>query len=137
MTGAARRPVVLLVDDDEEMRTTLVEVLAMEGIAAVTARHGGEALARLHGGLVPDAILLDLMMPVMSGWEFRERQRRDARIASIPVMVLSASANAARSAAQLEVDAYQTKPLELGALVAWIRERAAARAAPGASRGPA
>lgn len=124
--SAGRPPLVLLVDDDEEMRTTLVEVLALEGIAAVTARHGAEALDRLNGGLDPDVILLDLMMPVMSGWEFRERQLQDARLASIPVMILTASANAPRNAARLGVDAYQAKPLQLEALVAWIRERAGA-----------
>ncbi|MCO5166523.1 MAG: response regulator [Planctomycetes bacterium] len=122
---SARRPLVLVVDDDEEMRTTLVEVLALEGIDAVTARHGAEAFERLRAGLTPDAILLDLMMPVMSGWEFREQQRRDPALAAIPVMVLSASAGTPRSAALLDVAAFQSKPLRVEAVVDWIRGRAA------------
>ncbi|MCW8140309.1 MAG: response regulator [Planctomycetota bacterium] len=120
-----RRPLVLLVDDDEEMRSTLVEVLALEGIDAVTARHGAEAFERLRAGLAPDAILLDLMMPVMSGWEFRAQQRQDPALSAIPVMVLSASASATRNAALLEVEAYQAKPLRVEAVVEWIRARAA------------
>jgi CheY-like chemotaxis protein len=83
---------VMVVDDDALVRDTVIEILAEEGIAAVGARHGQEALARLRGdGVRPMVILLDLMMPVMNGWEFRAEQLSDPSLAAIPVVVMSAS----------------------------------------------
>ena len=110
----ARTHVVLVVDDDKDIRDLLSEALAGEGYSVVAARHGAEALERLRCRRA-DVILLDLMMPVMDGWQFREAQLRDPALAGIPVVVMSASDPAGISA-----DARITKPVELDLLLATI-----------------
>jgi CheY-like chemotaxis protein len=83
---------VLIVDDDEDLRGTLAGILEEEGHDVEEASDGAEALAYLRRTrALPDVILLDLMMPGMNGWQFREAQRRDPRLAPIPVVVLTAS----------------------------------------------
>ena len=83
----ARR--VLVVDDDRDIRELMVELLASEGYEVASASDGRRALAEARARR-PDVILLDLMMPVMSGWEFREAQLRDPTLADIPVVVVTA-----------------------------------------------
>ena len=80
---------MLVVDDDRDIRELLVELLASEGYAVASAADGRRALAEARATR-PDVILLDLMMPVMSGWEFREAQLRDPELAGIPVVVVTA-----------------------------------------------
>ena len=82
---------VHIVDDDEALRDVLAEALSEEGLAVSSSANGLEALKTLRAGLRPDVILLDLMMPVMDGWGFREEQSRDPELASIPVVVLTAA----------------------------------------------
>jgi CheY-like chemotaxis protein len=101
---------VLVVEDDDLTRDVLRLLLQRAGCRVTTAAHGREALACLQAAR-PDLILLDLMMPVMSGWEFRERQRQDAALAAIPVVVLTAAADP-ESAAPLAAAAYLSKPVE-------------------------
>jgi len=83
---------VPVVEDNRDIRELLVELLAGEGYRVSSAEHGEEALskAKLEP---PDVILLDLMMPVVSGWQFRERQLIEPSIAGVPVIVLSAYVN--------------------------------------------
>jgi signal transduction histidine kinase len=81
---------VLVVDDDEDIRQTLASLLEAEGYHANLAVDGADALRLLADGPLPDLILLDLAMPRVDGREFRIRQRRDPRIAHIPVIVISA-----------------------------------------------
>src|SRR5438445_696734 len=81
---------VLLVDDDFEICDTLSQLLQDEGYSVATASNGLEALHYLRGATLPRLILLDLMMPVMNGWQFRHEQQRDPELASIPLVVLSA-----------------------------------------------
>jgi CheY-like chemotaxis protein len=84
---------VLIVEDDDGIRECLTEVLEDEGFETLTARNGQEALDLLRKrGTNPAVILLDLMMPVMNGWEFRQRFDGDASIAHAPVIVMSALA---------------------------------------------
>src|SRR5262245_60743067 len=80
---------ILVVDDDPDVRDALVHLLSAEGYDAETANDGSEALARLKGTSPPSLVLLDLMMPVMDGFEFRVQQLQDPRIADIPVIVFS------------------------------------------------
>jgi CheY-like chemotaxis protein len=87
----AMRQGILIVEDDNVIRESLSEVLADEGYTVVTARHGGEALSLLKAGGLPCVILLDLMMPVMDGWELLEIMQQDATLSTIPVVVVSAS----------------------------------------------
>jgi CheY-like chemotaxis protein len=80
---------VLIVEDDAEIRETLSQVLEIEGYAVAAASDGRRALATARQ-VHPDVILLDLMMPVMDGWQFRAAQKLDPSISDIPVVVVSA-----------------------------------------------
>ena len=82
---------ILVVDDDTDLRETLGEVLAEEGYDAHLCENGRIALDRLRGGERPALILLDLMMPEMNGWQFREEQLKDEALREIPVVVMTAS----------------------------------------------
>jgi CheY-like chemotaxis protein len=109
---------VLLVEDDEDIRGSIGDVLREEGFEVVDATDGNDALRYLRSAAdPPKVILLDLMMPVMDGWAFRAAQLADERLASIPVVILSAATDVGRHAAQLRVDAYLVKPLEVPALL--------------------
>ena len=85
------RPYILLVDDDPELRQSLVDLLEDEGYATRTAGSGREALSLLETPELPRLILLDLMMPDINGWQFCEKQQLDGRLAGIPVLVVTAS----------------------------------------------
>lgn len=80
----------MLVDDDDDMRTSLRHFLADEGFDVHTARNGRDALTRLQDIASPGLILLDLMMPIMDGNEFLVERGRDDRLAKIPVIIMSA-----------------------------------------------
>jgi len=84
---------VLVVDDDEDVRDTLRDVLTLLGRTTVAAVDGVEALDELNRHVRPCLILLDLVMPRMDGWRFLEVLRKDARLKAIPVVVISAHAN--------------------------------------------
>lgn len=90
VTDAKHR--ILVVDDDEDIRTTLAEVLELEGFATQTAENGQVALTRLqHEAEAPCLILLDLMMPVMNGLQFLDACRGDAKLSGIPVAIVTAN----------------------------------------------
>jgi CheY-like chemotaxis protein len=84
---------VLLIDDDDDLRETITQVLQDRGWVPEGYGEGNAALARLRAATkpAPDLVLLDLMMPVMDGWQFLEEKRADARLAGIPVVLMSAS----------------------------------------------
>src|SRR5690348_1604555 len=85
------RKSVLIVDDDLDIRETLSEALAATGFDVATAVNGLDALGVLRGsGDRPSVILLDLMMPIMNGYEFLERRNLDPALASIPVAIATA-----------------------------------------------
>jgi CheY-like chemotaxis protein len=85
---------ILIVDDDEDFHEALEAAIAMQGYAVQHAGNGREALARLDaGGRPPDAILIDLMMPQMDGWQLLAALSADPALAAIPSAVLSAAAN--------------------------------------------
>jgi CheY-like chemotaxis protein len=106
---------ILLVDDDRDVRESLEEVLLSAGHRVCTANNGQEALEHLHTSR-PDVILLDLMMPVMSGWQFRDAQMRDRTLADIPVIIISAVA-AQNAAALGDVAACISKPFSIDMLL--------------------
>jgi CheY-like chemotaxis protein len=81
------------------------------------AANGQEGLERLQGLPLPDLIVLDLMMPVMDGWEFRRRQRQSPQLAPVPVVVLSGAGDTARHASELGATAYLDKPVNVSALL--------------------
>src|SRR4029079_8357095 len=90
MPRTVTRCPVLIVEDDEDLREMMAQMLTLEGFEAVAVANGREALEYLHEAEKPDVILLDLMMPVMDGWEFRRQQQADPSLARLPVIVLSA-----------------------------------------------
>jgi CheY-like chemotaxis protein len=99
MTDSAATPriPILVVEDDEDIRTSLVQVLEDEGYAVSSAQNGRVALnvlAALEGNVRPRLILLDLMMPVLDGRGFMEEQARVPDLSRIPVLILSASGTA-------------------------------------------
>src|SRR5262245_34540626 len=108
MRPVAERPRVLVVDDDEMIQESIREVLHDEGYDVALAQNGVEALAKLRAGPRPSVILLDLMMPVMDGWQFRSEQKKDGTLAAIPVIVITAAGSAVRSS--IEADEFMTKP---------------------------
>lgn len=111
---------VLVVDDDESLRETLCMILEDEGYGVATAANGQEALTQLRSRPPPCVILLDLMMPVMSGWDFRRQQQRDPALAAIPVVVVSAVSDSADRVAALDAAAYFQKPVDLDALLSTL-----------------
>lgn len=114
----ARPARILLVDDDMDVRRSLAELLEEEGYEVVCAGDGEQALRELAAPAAPHAILLDLTMPVMDGWTFRARQRRDPRLAAIPTIVISGSHAPDPSALDvLHADAVLPKPFDLERLV--------------------
>jgi CheY-like chemotaxis protein len=102
---------VLVVDDDADIRDALCELLVDEGYRAVAAANGQEALTYLSSGELPCVILLDLMMPVMDGWEFRRRQQGDPRLAQVPVVVITAAGKYGTSS--IDAACVLPKPLRL------------------------
>jgi len=89
MSGEQR--LLLVVEDDFEVAETLNDFLTDEGFRIVTARNGKEALAQLRAGLRPSAILLDLLMPEMDGWQFRQEQVADATLRDIATVIFTAT----------------------------------------------
>ena len=108
---------ILIVEDDADLREALSDVLRDAGYAVAMAADGREALDRLRRESRPSVILLDLTMPVMNGWQFRDEQRRDPDLSKIPVVVLSASDRLAEKLGPLGVADYVRKPIELNRLL--------------------
>jgi CheY-like chemotaxis protein len=112
----------LIVDDDADIRDALAAALSDEGYLVETAPNGEEALSKLRHGLSPRLILLDLMMPVLDGFSFVERQRSDPMLRSIPVVVLSALGRHLEEAQRAAFDAVLSKPIDLTSLLEHIEE---------------
>jgi CheY-like chemotaxis protein len=91
MVTASRRS-VLVVEDDEDIRAAIAEILEGEGYEVAVAAHGREALDELAHAPLPGVILLDLMMPVMNGHELLKHLRASPRLRDLPVLVLTAVA---------------------------------------------
>ena len=108
---------VLVVDDDAAIRDALREVLTEEGYSVTTAPNGEEALGRLRqSDRPPGLILLDLMMPVMDGWQFLDQLAHEPAMQAVPVVVLSANPSVAGHARD-DVLLYLRKPIDLDRLV--------------------
>jgi CheY-like chemotaxis protein len=110
---------VLIVEDDADLREMMAQLLILEGFAPYTVSNGLEALDYLRTSKRPDVILLDLMMPVMDGWEFRRVQQSDPAFADVPVIILSALD--ATRAADVGATEFLKKPLDFDRLLALVR----------------
>jgi CheY-like chemotaxis protein len=114
---------VLVVEDDLEIRESLMEILEENGYQPVGASNGYEGLAKLRTFEEPPClILLDLMMPVMDGRMFRQEQLRRPEFASIPVVVLSAYRNVAEETKDMSVAAFLKKPMKLDDVLGVVRK---------------
>jgi len=109
---------LLLVEDDPDIREGLKLFLEMEGFEVHCAVHGREALDFFESGKKADVILLDLMMPVMSGYEFLDRfqSKEYESFSSIPIIILSATTNAAQVAQDKKIK-FLKKPFDLDILL--------------------
>jgi two-component system response regulator MprA len=108
---------VLIVDDDTDIRDTIRLVLEHKGYRAMAASNGEEALRLLGAGDPVDLILLDMMMPVMDGWGFRNSQPDGPAFVTIPVVVLTGDGRASSKAAAIGAAGYLRKPLDLDDLL--------------------
>jgi CheY-like chemotaxis protein len=112
-----RPKVVLVVENDRATRQVIATLLRQEGHAVEEAPDGREALERLRAGLRPDGIVLDLLLPQVSGHRFRAEQLGDPALRAIPVIVLSGEPGAAREAAEMGAAVCLGKPLDFDALL--------------------
>jgi CheY-like chemotaxis protein len=112
---------VLVVDDDPDCRIMLATLLECAGFPVATAADGRAALAECRRQ-PPCLILLDLMMPVMTGEAFRTEQLRDPLLAKIPVMIVSARHDAAETARQLAAIGHNVKPIDADHLLDVVSE---------------
>jgi CheY-like chemotaxis protein len=113
-------PVVLIVEDDPDTREMLGAVLSLSGYETVAAEHGAAALARMRQRL-PCLVLLDLMMPVMDGWEFRAHQLGDRDLAAVPVVAVSAICGQSDRVRNLNIPCVK-KPVDVAALLMHVAD---------------
>lgn len=105
---------ILVVEDNKEIQDSLKIALEVEGYNVFTADNGKEALSALGKMPTPCLILLDLMMPVMNGWEFVEEVGKDLLLSSIPIVVVSAYGDKRGTP---KTEGYIQKPVDLDALL--------------------
>jgi len=123
MTNPGCSRTVLVVEDDVDTRSALVEVLEDGNYRLLTAENGKVALDALRAARCPPCvILLDVMMPVMDGMQFRIEQEKDPTLKKIPVVVLSAHADAVASATQMGAAGFLKKPVDLGDLLRTVEQ---------------
>jgi len=115
-------PVVLVVDDDNDIRDALGETLKDEGYRVMSFQNGKEALDYLQHGGGADLILLDLMMPVMDGWTFRRELQKDPKLAAIPVIAITAAGP--HQASTIQVEKVIPKPVRIDKLLDAVAEYA-------------
>ena len=108
---------ILVVEDDPDLAQLVAEVLESAGYRTAVAGNGREALDRLRTSTHPDLILLDMMMPVMDGWAFREEQQKEPALESIPVVTVTADGDARGKAAAIHAAGYITKPISIDSLL--------------------
>jgi CheY-like chemotaxis protein len=114
---------ILVIEDDKDIRDSISEVLDIEGYPIVSAGNGQEGLSYLNNPAnpLPSVILLDLMMPVMNGMAFRSLQLKDPRLAAIPVIVMSADNRAVQKSEEMKSATCILKPLEIDDLLREIK----------------
>jgi CheY-like chemotaxis protein len=114
------RHTVLIVEDDDESRQLLSEILELEGFKVAAASNGAEALQYLQYSERPCLIVLDVFMPVMDGRQFRTLQLKDHKLAKIPTVVLSAQDPS--SISDLAATKVIRKPLDVNDLLGVLRD---------------
>jgi CheY-like chemotaxis protein len=123
----------LLIEDDDDIRDVVAEVLEQQGYRVQRASDGAQALDELRAETeLPKVIFLDLLMPVMDGAAFRNEQLSDSRLAAIPVVVMSALADGPSRALNLHPAEYLSKPIRAQELLAMARKMCGGERAAGA-----
>ncbi len=117
MTSVSPSKLILIVEDDPDVALSMGDVLESEGYRIAIAGNGSEAIDELKKGTRPDLILLDMMMPVMDGWKFREEQRRLPDVEAIPVVTVTADGDARGKAASVQAAAHLSKPVTIDGLL--------------------
>jgi CheY-like chemotaxis protein len=114
--------VILVIDDDAQLRDSIAALLRDHGHTVVVAQHGKDGLERLCDQR-PDVIVLDLNMPVMDGWEFRAEQQRlaDKGLAAVPVLLCTAAVDGDTHAVALKAAALIEKPVDLDLVLQAVR----------------
>ena len=107
---------VLIVEDDEDTRTSLAALIERRGFGVATAAKGEDALEALKAEGTPQLIILDLMLPGMSGWQVRVEFLSQAELVRTPVVLLSALNDVEQHAKILGAVDYLRKPIDLGKL---------------------
>lgn len=115
---------VLVVEDDEDIREALMDILASEGFPAHAASDGRQGLAQLANMPKPSLVLLDLMMPGMNGWEFLEAQKADPALAGHKVVTISAlrPTLSIEDPTPLDIEGALPKPLSLEGILEEVRK---------------
>jgi CheY-like chemotaxis protein len=117
------KKIVLVVEDDIYILDSIKLLLELEDYDVVCANNGQEGIDRLNSmSVLPNIILLDLMMPVKDGFEFRNEQINNPKFAAIPVVVLTAEGNRSARKDQLKADALINKPFEINYLLDTVRD---------------
>ena len=117
----SRCKTILIIEDDDLIRDTLKATLEFEGFTVATAENGQRALELLSSLNRPCLILLDLMMPIMNGWEFLEYRKENDVFLTIPVAIVSAATDSAIQKAH-GYQAIIKKPIDLDIMLAWVRK---------------
>jgi CheY-like chemotaxis protein len=106
---------ILVVEDDEDIRDLVTDILENEGFQVESAANGAEGLRKLEKMPVPTLVFLDLMMPSMNGWEFLDARKKDKRLAGHRVVTISAlkPSESLDDPTPLKVDGAIAKPLSL------------------------
>jgi two-component system chemotaxis response regulator CheY len=114
---------ILVVEDDRDIRESLRDLLEMEGFEVVIAAEGIEAFEELRKASdhLPDLIILDLMMPGMDGYQFRELQKADPQFSKVPVLLMTADGNIDIKKMKVGAKMAIRKPLEISDLLEVIR----------------
>ncbi len=114
---------ILIVEDDEAIRSTMSDLLEMEGYTIYTSENGQEALNFLSAPpSMPDLILLDLMMPILDGFGFCEAKEKSAEIAQIPVIIMSADGNIRQKQTKTHALGYLKKPVDIDEVLKSVRD---------------
>lgn len=114
---------ILIVEDDRDIAENLQELLECEGYRVHLASNGQEALNQLRSeSELPSLIILDLMMPVMDGSQFRQEQEKDLKLAGIPVVIMTADGNIAAKKAKVSAKVHLRKPLDVDVVLDAIKQ---------------
>jgi CheY-like chemotaxis protein len=127
---------ILVVDDEPAILDMIAELLGYEGYQVITTSQGSVALARAKAD-PPALILLDLMMPGMSGWQMIAALKASPQTRAIPIVVLSARRDLPAIAKELEIRSFLAKPFDIDELIGIVRQYAGSNPSPAAPIPPA